>query len=102
MSFRGKRKFEAAMNTAESYEQWKEAAQGYDTATGMDRWRARDQSTQFDNVAIRIRLDRLRSMRARHDHRGLLFNLAEQYNWVEEERQPVARDFIKLVRRRYQ
>ena len=34
--------------------------------------------------------------------RGLLFNLAEQYNWTEEERQPVARDFIKLVRRRYQ
>ena len=77
MSFRGKRKFAAAMNKAESYEQWKEAAQGYDTATGMDRWRARDQSTQFDNVAIRIRLDRLRSMRARHDHRGLLFNLNE-------------------------
>ena len=34
--------------------------------------------------------------------RGLLFNLAEQYNWIEEERQSVARDFIKLVRRRYQ
>lgn len=33
--------------------------------------------------------------------RGLLSNLAEQYNWVEEERQAIARDFIKLVRRRY-
>ncbi|MCB0581922.1 MAG: hypothetical protein KDD10_21765 [Phaeodactylibacter sp.] len=37
-----------------------------------------------------------------NEARGLLFNLAEQYNWAEEERQPVARDFIKLVRRRYQ
>ena len=34
--------------------------------------------------------------------RGLLFNLAEQYDWMEEGRQSVARDFIKLVRRRYQ
>lgn len=37
-----------------------------------------------------------------NDARGLLMNLAEQYNWTHEERQPVARDFIKLVRRRYQ
>ncbi len=34
--------------------------------------------------------------------RNLLMNLAERYEWAEEERQPVARDFIKLVRRRYQ
>lgn len=65
------------MNQAGSYEQWKEAALAYDAASGMDRWRARDQSSQFDNVAIRIRLDRLRSLRARHDHRGLLFTLNE-------------------------
>ncbi|MCB1707188.1 MAG: DUF3336 domain-containing protein [Halioglobus sp.] len=77
MSFRDKRKYARAMDRAEGYEQWKEAAQAYDTATGMDRWRMRDQSSQFDNVSIRIRLDRLRSMRARHDYRGLLFTLNE-------------------------
>ncbi len=33
--------------------------------------------------------------------KSLLYNLAEQYNWTEEENMEVARDFIKLVRRRY-
>jgi NTE family protein len=75
MSFRSKRKYTIAMDQATSYEQWKEAALAYDAATGMDRWRMRDQSSQFDNVSIRIRLDRLRSLRARHDYRGLLFTL---------------------------
>lgn len=77
MSFRDKRKYALAMDQAGNYEQWKEAAQAYDVATGMDHWRKRDQSSQFDNVSIRIRLDRLRSMRARHDYRGLLFSLNE-------------------------
>ncbi len=73
----GTRKYTRAMDEAENYEQWKEAALASDAATGADRWRTRDQSTQFDNVSIRIRLDRLRSMRARHDYRGLLFTLNE-------------------------
>jgi NTE family protein len=77
MSFRNKRKYAKAMDQAESYEQWTEAARAFDVATGMDRWRKRDQSSQFDNVSIRIRLDRLRAMRARHDYRGLLFTLNE-------------------------
>ena len=77
MSFRNKRKYARAMEQAENYEQWTEAAKAYDVATGMDRWRIRDQSSQFDNVSIRIRLDRLRAMRARHDYRGLLFTLNE-------------------------
>ncbi len=77
MSFRSKRKYTIAMDQAATYELWKEAALAYDAATGMDRWRMRDQSSQFDNVSIRIRLDRLRSMRARHDYRGLLFTLNE-------------------------
>lgn len=77
MSFLGIRKYTKAMDQAENYDQWKEAAQAHDVASGRDRWRMRDQSTQFDNVSIRIRLDRLRSMRARHDYRGLLFALYE-------------------------
>ncbi len=77
MSFRNKRKYTRAMDQAENYQQWTEAARGFDAATGMERWRMRDQSSQFDNVSIRIRLDRLRAMRARHDYRGLLFTLNE-------------------------
>ena len=73
----GTRKLEKAMEQATSYEEWKEAAVAYDEAKGFDRWRARDTSSQFDNVSIRIRLDRLRSLRARHDNRGLLFTLNE-------------------------
>lgn len=71
------RKLEKAMDQAESYEEWKEAALAYDAARGFDRWRAKDSSTQYDNVSIRIRLDSLQSMRARHDHSGLLFTLNE-------------------------
>lgn len=73
----GTRKLEKAMEQAASYEEWKEAALAYDEAKGFDRWRAKDSSSQFDNVSIRIRLDRLRSLRARHDNRGLLFTLNE-------------------------
>lgn len=33
--------------------------------------------------------------------KGLLANLADQYNWMKEDKIDVARAFIKLVRRRY-
>ncbi|MEM8562674.1 MAG: DUF3336 domain-containing protein [Pseudomonadota bacterium] len=77
MLIRGSRKYLKAMEKAESYEEWKQAALAHDKASGADRWRRRDQSSQFDNISIRIRLDRLRALRARHDYRGLLFTLNE-------------------------
>ena len=77
MALPGTRKLQKAMDQAANYDQWHEAAQAYDQAKGLDRWRNRDQSTQFDYVSIRLRIDRLRSLRARHDHRGLLFTLNE-------------------------
>lgn len=77
MSLLGTRKLSKAMDQAQSYEQWREAAQAHDSARGLDRWRTRDQSSQFDYVSIRHRLDRLRSLRARHDYHGLLFTLNE-------------------------
>jgi TAG lipase/steryl ester hydrolase/phospholipase A2/LPA acyltransferase len=36
-----------------------------------------DQSRQYDYTEIRMRLDRLRSLRVRNDHQGLLFALNE-------------------------
>ena len=71
------RKLQRAMDNASSYEEWKEAAIAYDESVGNDRWRLRDSSRDYDYVSIRIRLDRLRSMRAKHDYHGLLFNLNE-------------------------
>ena len=71
------RQLERNISNAQSYEQWKEAAINYDEATGMDRWRRKDPTREYDYVSIRMRLDRLRSMRAKHDYHGLLFNLNE-------------------------
>ncbi|MDJ0749868.1 MAG: DUF3336 domain-containing protein [Woeseiaceae bacterium] len=71
------RKLEAAMDNAESYEEWKEAAIEHDEASGAKRWKQMDQSIRYDFVAIRNRLDHLRALRARHDDRGLLFTLNE-------------------------
>ncbi len=65
------------MNKAKSYEQWREAAIEHDELSGLKRWRDVDQTTQYDYVEVRLRLDRLRSLRANHDYQGLLFALNE-------------------------
>ena len=66
-----------ALKAAGSYQEWRDAAEAYDKRKGLDRWRRRDHSQQYDYVSIRTRLDRLRSLKARHDHRGLLYTLNE-------------------------
>lgn len=66
-----------ALKGARSYQEWREAAEAYDTLKGLDRWRRRDQSQQYDYVSIRERLDRLRSLKARRDNRGMLYTLNE-------------------------
>ena len=71
------RKLRKALDEATSYEEWAEAAKALDEKEGHDRWRLIDQSKRYDYVSIRVRLDRLRALRARHDNRGLLFNLNE-------------------------
>lgn len=71
------RQFQLDMERAENYEQWLEVAKALDEHNGNLRWRRTDQSSQYDYVSIRLRLDKLRSLHARHDHRGLLFNLGE-------------------------
>ncbi len=68
---------EKQMEEAGSYEEWAEAAQAHDAASGQKRWREVDQTSQYDYTEIRLRLDRIRSLRARHDHQGLLFTLNE-------------------------
>ena len=68
---------EKKMAKATSYEEWSEVAQEHDELSGRKRWRAVDQTSQYDYAQIRLRLDTLRSLRARHDYHGLLFTLNE-------------------------
>ncbi len=71
------RKYEKAMSQAETYEDWQQAARAHDDKSGRANWKRKDQSSAYDYVSIRHRLDRLRSLRARHDYPGLLFTLNE-------------------------
>ncbi|MEP5569597.1 MAG: DUF3336 domain-containing protein [Halioglobus sp.] len=66
-----------SLNSAGSYQEWLDAARAYDKYTKQDLWRRKDHSSQYDYVSIRTRLDRLRSLKARHDTRGMLFTLNE-------------------------
>jgi len=65
------------MDKASTYVQWSAAAQEHDELSGQARWRVIDQTSQYDYAQIRLRLDKLRSLRSRHDHQGLLFTLNE-------------------------
>jgi TAG lipase / steryl ester hydrolase / phospholipase A2 / LPA acyltransferase len=65
------------MDKAGSYQEWSEFALAHDELSGQKRWRQVDHTTQYDYAQIRLRLDKLRSLRARHDHQGLLFTLNE-------------------------
>jgi len=71
------KKLERTMNKARSYDEWRQAAIEHDEISGKRRWREVDQTSQYDYAQIRLRLDRIRSLRARHDHHGLLFTLNE-------------------------
>ena len=71
------KKLQRLMDKSTDYPQWCEAAQEHDELTGKKRWRDVDQTTEYDYVQIRLRLDKLRSLRARHDYHGLLFSLNE-------------------------
>jgi NTE family protein len=71
------KKLQRKMDKATSYDEWREAAKAHDEISGKRRWREIDQTTQYDYAQIRLRLDRIRSLRARHDHHGLLFTLNE-------------------------
>ena len=77
MASRRLKKLEKAMSESRSYSEWAEAAVAHDEISGAKRWREMDQSRQYDYNEIRLRLDRLRSLRVRNDYEGLLFALNE-------------------------
>lgn len=55
----------------------------------------RDQSALKDSLTILNRYDSFPAAK------NFLMSLAEQYQWVREDRTEIARNFIKLVKRRY-
>ncbi|MEH6571426.1 MAG: DUF3336 domain-containing protein [Halioglobus sp.] len=71
------KKLQTQMDKCHSYEEWSESAVAHDEMSGQKRWRQVDQTSQYDYAQIRLRLDRLRSLRSRHDHQGLMFALNE-------------------------
>lgn len=68
---------ERKMAEAETYDEWKNAAQAYDERNGLQRWKQHEKSRRYDFAAIRRRLDALQSMRKANDNHGMLFTLNE-------------------------
>ena len=68
---------EKRMAHAQSYEAWVELAKQHDELTGMESWRFREQSDDYDYHEISMRLHRLKQLLGRNDHVGLLFALNE-------------------------
>ncbi len=77
MIFSATKRLQATMDMATSYEEWSEAAKAHDKASGVDQWRASDESKYFDYKSIRRRFERLKKMRAAGDCAGVLFALNE-------------------------
>jgi len=65
------------MDSAETYEEWYEAALRHDEFTGMESWKHKSESDLYDNVAIETRLRTLRKYRKKGDDHALLFTLNE-------------------------
>ncbi len=77
MAGMSRRLLERAMNEANTYQDWREAAISHDKLTGMDQWKKVEKSSLYDYHSIRQRLDALRELRAAKDDHGLLFTLNE-------------------------
>lgn len=71
------RSLDKGMSAATSYDEWAEAAQAHDNATGAMMWRQADESRHFGHQSIRRRLTNLLELRAAQNSKGLLFALNE-------------------------
>ncbi|MDT0594115.1 DUF3336 domain-containing protein [Glaciecola petra] len=68
---------ENVMKTAESYAEYKEAAQAHDELSGANEWKAKDACKDYDYRAIRKRVQRIKQARANNDAIGLMYILHE-------------------------
>ena len=71
------RSIERAMQNAQNYQQWKDAAIELDCLRGFDDWKDDDASPYFDYPLIRYRFNDLRTARQRGDINQLMFILQE-------------------------
>ncbi len=55
-----------------------------------------------DLNALNDTLGRLNQMNSMDEARGLIVQMAQRYDWGADEKEDTARDFIRLVRRKYQ
>ncbi len=65
------------MNNAASYHDWYDLAEEHDALSGMREWRGKEDSTLYDHAEIRLRLEKLKTLRQNRDDQGLLFTLNE-------------------------
>lgn len=75
--YRQQRRLERDIANAASYGEWKSIATELDHLSGMDDWKAQDESKDYNYILIRDRLHKLRLLRERGDIRELVFWLHE-------------------------
>ncbi len=67
----------SALDGADSAEAWQQAAEDHDALTGLDAWRATDESPFYDAALIRDELSTLSRLRRQGDGLGLARSLTE-------------------------
>ena len=68
---------ENVMKTAESYAQYKDAAEAHDELSGAQEWKAKDACKDYDYREIRKRVQRIKKARSINDAAGLMYILHE-------------------------
>jgi TAG lipase/steryl ester hydrolase/phospholipase A2/LPA acyltransferase len=68
---------EDVMKTAESYAEYKEAAQAHDELSGVPEWKAKDACKDYDYRTIRTRVKRIKLAKSNNDAAGLMSILHE-------------------------
>ena len=66
-----------AMQNAEDYQAWSDAAKEYDRLSGTEEWKEEDASPHYDYKMIRLRFNELRTARERGDVNQLVFYINE-------------------------
>lgn len=77
MASRKLKKLQKAIDTAESYEQWREACLAYDKASGLEEWKQRQASDFYDHQLVRSRLNKLKELRKKNEGVELFYTLNE-------------------------
>jgi predicted acylesterase/phospholipase RssA len=72
------RVLEKALANAASYDHWLQTAQELDQLEGLDHWRQKHESDQYDYRLIGSRVTLLRKLRRQQDYDQLVFRLREE------------------------